>query len=136
MLQYVGDNAAEYKLKYGNISVQSLGAIQRALLTLEDEGGEIFFGEPSLDLRDWRKFSEEDGRGMMNILECSELFQHPLLYGTFLLWMLSEIYDMLPEAGDLDKPKLAFFFDEAHLLFDEAPKALVDKVEQVVRVGP
>lgn len=134
MLQYVGDNAADFKLQYGNVSSQSIGAIQRALLALEDEGGELFFGEPSLDLSDWKKFSMEDGRGMMNILECSELFQHPLLYGTFLLWMLSEIYDMLPEAGDLEKPKFAFFFDEAHLLFDDAPKALVDKVEQVVRL--
>ncbi len=133
MVQYVGDNAKEYKLTYGNISTQSVGAIQRALLTLEDEGGEVFFGEPSLDLSDWVDWAE-DGRGMMNILECSELFQHPLLYGTFLLWMLSEIYEMLPEAGDLDKPKLAFFFDEAHLLFDDAPKALVDKVEQVARL--
>ena len=134
MLQYVGENASEFKLVYGNISSQSVGAIQRALLALEDEGGELFFGEPSLDLSDWKKFSMEDGRGMMNILECSELFQHPLLYSTFLLWMLSEIYDMLPEAGDLNKPKFAFFFDEAHLLFDDAPKALVDKVEQVVRL--
>ncbi len=133
MVQYVGDNAKEYKLTYGNISPQSVGAIQRALLTLEDEGGEIFFGEPSLELADWIEWAE-DGRGMMNILECSELFQHPLLYGTFLLWMLSEIYEMLPEAGDLEKPKLAFFFDEAHLLFDDAPKALVEKVEQVTRL--
>ncbi len=133
MLQYVGDNAKEYKLTYGNISAQSVGAIQRALLTLEDEGGETFFGEPSLELADWIEWDGQ-GRGMMNILECSELFQHPLLYGTFLLWMLSEIYEMLPEAGDLDKPKLAFFFDEAHLLFDDAPKALVDKVEQVARL--
>ncbi len=133
MVQYVGDNAKEYKLQYGNIASQSIGAIQRALLTLEDEGGELFFGEPALDLSDWFEW-DEDGRGYMNILECAELFQSPLLYGTFLLWMLSEIYDMLPEAGDLDKPKLAFFFDEAHLLFDDAPKALVDKVEQVVRL--
>ncbi len=133
MLQFVGDNAKEYKLTYGNISAQSVGAIQRALLTLEDEGGEVFFGEPSLDLSDWIEW-DADGRGVMNILECSKLFQHPLLYGTFLLWMLSEIYEMLPEAGDLDKPKLAFFFDEAHLLFDDAPKALVDKVEQVARL--
>jgi len=133
MLQYVGDNAKEYKLKYGNISSQSVGAIQRALLTLEDEGGNIFFGEPALELDDWVDWSD-DGRGVMNILECSKLFTHPLLYGTFLLWMLSEIYEMLPEAGDLDKPKLAFFFDEAHLLFDDAPKALVEKVEQVVRL--
>lgn len=133
MLQYVGDNAKDFKLQYGNVSSQSIGAIQRALLTLEDEGGELFFGEPSLELSDWMEW-DENGRGYMNILECSELFQHPLLYGTFLLWMLSEIYDMLPEAGDLEKPKLAFFFDEAHLLFDDAPKALVDKVEQVVRL--
>ena len=133
MVQYVGDNAAEYKLTYGNIAPQSIGAIQRALLRPEDEGGEIFFGEPSLALSDWIAWSQ-DGRGMMNILECAELFQHPLLYGTFLLWMLSEIYEMLPEAGDLDKPKLAFFFDEAHLLFKDAPKALVEKVEQVVRL--
>lgn len=133
MLQYVGDNAKDFKLQYGNVSAQSIGAIQRALLTLEDEGGELFFGEPSLELSDWFEW-DDIGRGRMNILECAELFQHPLLYGTFLLWMLSEIYDMLPEAGDLDKPKLAFFFDEAHLLFDDAPKALVDKVEQVVRL--
>ena len=133
MLQHVGDNARDYKLTYGNISAQSVGAIQRSLLALEDEGGNVFFGEPSLDLADWLEW-DENGRGMMNILECSELFQHPLLYGTFLLWMLSEIYEMLPEAGDLDKPKLAFFFDEAHLLFDDAPKALVDKVEQVARL--
>ncbi len=133
MLQYVGDNAAEFKLEYGNVSAQSIGAIQRALLALEDAGGEQFFGEPSLDLSDWFEW-DESGRGYMNILECAELFQRPLLYGTFLLWMLSEIYDMLPEAGDLDKPKLAFFFVEAHLLFDDAPKALIDKVEQVVRL--
>ncbi|MBO5299801.1 MAG: DUF853 family protein [Clostridia bacterium] len=134
MLNYVGENAKEFKLEYGNVSAQSIGAIQRSLLALEDEGGELFFGEPSLDLSDWMRFSMDDGRGIMNILECSELFQHPLLYGTFLLWMLSEIYDMLPEAGDLEKPKFAFFFDEAHLLFDDAPKALLDKVEQVVRL--
>ncbi len=133
MVQYVGDNAKDYKLTYGNISSQSVGAIQRALLKLEDEGGDIFFGEPALELADWFDW-DEDGKGVMNILECQELFQHPLLYGTFLLWMLSELYEMLPEAGDLDKPKIAFFFDEAHLLFDDAPKALVDKVEQVVRL--
>ena len=133
MVQYVGDNAKEYKLTYGNVSSQSIGAIQRALLKLEDEGGNIFFGEPDLDLSDWIDWDEE-GRGVMNILECQELFQHPLLYGTFLLWMLSEIYEMFPEAGDLDKPKLAFFFDEAHLLFDDAPKALVETVERMVRL--
>lgn len=133
MVQYVGDNAKEYKLTYGNISPQSIGAIQRALLKLEDEGGNIFFGEPDLDLSDWIDWDEE-GRGVMNVLECQELFQHPLLYGTFLLWMLSEIYEMFPEAGDLEKPKLAFFFDEAHLLFDDAPKALVETVERMVRL--
>ena len=133
MVQYVGDNASEYKLTYGNISAQSVGAIQRSLLTLEDEGGDIFFGEPDLKLDDWLDW-DDDGKGIMNILECAELSQHPLLYGTFLLWMLSELYEMLPEAGDLEKPKLAFFFDEAHLLFNGAPKALVEKVEQVVRL--
>ena len=133
MVQYVGDNAKEFKLTYGNIAPQSVGAIQRSLLALEDEGGSIFFGEPDLKLDDWIDW-DEDGKGIMNILECQELAQHPLLYSTFLLWMLSEIYEMLPEAGDLEKPKLAFFFDEAHLLFNDAPKALVEKVEQVVRL--
>ena len=133
MMEHVGSNAKEYKLTYGNIAPQSVGAIQRALLRLEDEGGNLFFGEPNLELADWIEWSD-DGRGMMNILECQELFQRPLLYSTFLLWMLSEIYEMFPEAGDLDKPKLAFFFDEAHLLFKDAPKALIDKVEQVVRL--
>ena len=133
MVQYVGDNAKEYKLIYGNIAPQSVGAIQRSLLALEDEGGDIFFGEPDLKLSDWIDWDDE-GKGIMNILECQELVQHPLLYATFLLWMLSEIYEMLPEAGDLEKPKFAFFFDEAHLLFNDAPKALLDKVEQVVRL--
>jgi DNA helicase HerA-like ATPase len=103
MIQYVGDNAKEYKLTYGNISAQSVGAIQRSLLTLEDEGGDIFFGEPDLKLDDWLDW-DDDGKGIMNILECAELSQHPLLYGTFLLWMLSELHEMLPEAGDLEKP--------------------------------
>ena len=133
MVQHVGDNASEYKLKYGNVASGSVGAIQRALLTLEDEGGDIFFGEPALDLADWFDWAD-DGRGVMNILECQELFRHPLLYSTFLLWMLSELYEMLPEAGDLDRPKIAFFFDEAHLLFNDAPRALLEKVEQVVRL--
>ena len=133
MMEHLGSNAKEYKLTYGNIAPQSVGAIQRALLRLEDEGGNLFFGEPDLELADWVEWAE-DGRGMMNILECQELFQRPLLYGTFLLWMLSEIYEMFPEAGDLDKPKLAFFFDEAHLLFKDAPKALIEKVEQVIRL--
>ena len=133
LVQYVGDNAGEYKLRYGNVAAQSIGAIQRSLLRLEDDGGDIFFGEPALEISDWFDW-DEDGRGMMNILECSELFQHPLLYSTFLLWMLTELYELLPEAGDLDKPKIAFFFDEAHLLFNDAPKALLEKVEQVVRL--
>ena len=133
MVQHVGDNANDYKLTYGNVTAQSVGAIQRALLSLEDEGGNIFFGEPALDIADWLDW-DENGRGMMNILECQELFQHPLLYATFLLWMLSELYELLPEVGDVDKPKIAFFFDEAHLLFNDAPKALLEKVEQVVRL--
>ena len=133
MLQHVADHGNEYKIQYGNVSAQSVGTIQRALLTLEDEGGDIFFGEPQLDIADWFDW-DENGRGVMNILECAELFQHPLLYSTFLLWMLTELYELLPEAGDLDKPKIAFFFDEAHLLFKDAPKALLEKVEQVVRL--
>lgn len=133
MIQHVGDNASEYKLRYGNVSPQTIGTIQRALLTLEDEGGEMFFGEPMLEIADWFDW-DENGRGIMNILECQKLFQHPLLYSTFLLWMLSELYEILPEAGELDKPKIAFFFDEAHLLFNDAPKALVEKIEQVVRL--
>ncbi|MEG0911051.1 MAG: helicase HerA-like domain-containing protein [Ruthenibacterium sp.] len=133
MVQYVGDNAAEFKTEYGNVSTQSIGTIQRSLLTLEDAGGNIFFGEPALDINDWMQ-CDTDGRGFLNLLECQELFQHPLLYSTFLLWMLSDLYEMLPEAGDLDKPKMVFFFDEAHLLFNDAPKALLDKVEQVVRL--
>ena len=133
MVQYVGDNAKEFAVKYGNVTTQSVGAIQRALLRLEDEGGSLFFGEPSLDIGDWFD-TAEDGRGYMNILECSELFQHPLLYSTFLLWMLSDLYERLPEVGDLERPKIAFFFDEAHLLFNDAPKALLEKVEQVVRL--
>ena len=133
MVRHVGDHANEYKLRYGNVSTTSIGAIQRALLTLEDEGGDLFFGEPALDIADWIDW-DEDGRGVMNSLECQTLFQHPLLYSTFLLWMLTELYELLPEAGDLDKPKAAFFFDEAHLLFHDAPKALLEKVEQVVRL--
>ena len=133
MLSYVAQNAKSYTLDYGNIAPQSVGAIQRALLTLEDEGGDIFFGEPSLDIEDWMK-KDSDGRGFINILHCVRLFQHPSLYATFLLWMLSELYDTLPECGDCDKPKMIFFFDEAHLLFDDAPKVLLQKIEQVVRL--
>lgn len=133
MVQYVGDNSAAIKTKYGNVSAQSIGAIQRALLRLEDQGGNIFFGEPALELRDWFATSL-DSRGVINLLHCTELFQRPLLYSTFLLWMLSELYEMMPEAGDLDKPKMVFFFDEAHLIFKDAPDSLLDKVEQIVRL--
>ncbi len=133
MVQYVGEHAAELKTQYGNVSTQSIGAIQRALLRLEDQGGNIFFGEPALEIRDWFA-QDQQGRGVINLLHCTELFQNPLLYSTFLLWMLSELYEMMPEAGDLDKPKMVFFFDEAHLIFKDAPRTLLDKVEQIVRL--
>ena len=133
MVKYVSDNAKDIRSTYGNVSPQSVGAIQRALLKLEDAGGNVFFGEPELDIYDWIQTNEE-GKGYINILECAKLVQSPLLYSTFLLWMLSEIYEKLPEAGDLEKPKMVFFFDEAHLLFEDAPKALMQKVEQVVRL--
>lgn len=133
MLTYVSDNAKEIRSTYGNVSPQTVGAIQRALLRLSDAGGDIFFGEPELDICDWLA-TNESGQGFINILECAKLVSSPLLYSTFLLFMLSEIYEKLPEAGDLEKPKMVFFFDEAHLLFEDAPKALVQKVEQVVRL--
>ena len=133
MVQYVGDHASEFRTQYGFLSGASVGAVQRSLLALENEGADQFFGEPALDIEDWMA-QAKDGRGVMNILECSELFQHPLLYSSFLLWMLSELYEKLPEVGDVEKPKIAFFFDEAHLLFNDAPKALLAKVEQVVRL--
>ena len=133
MIAYIGDHADEYTTTYGQIAKQSVGAIQRALLQLEDAGGNIFFGEPALDIADWLA-CDSSGAGYVNILDCVKLVQSPLLYSTFLLWMLSELYDMLPEAGDLDKPKMCFFFDEAHLLFEDAPNALLDKVEQIVKL--
>jgi len=133
MVQYVGDHRADFGTDYGNIAPQSLGAIQRALLTLETQGGDVFFGEPMLDIADWMR-TDADGRGVINILDCVALYLQPMLYATFMLWMLSELYENLPEAGDLDKPKMVFFFDEAHLLFDDAPKALLQKIEQVVRL--
>lgn len=133
MVQYVGDNAADLKSEYGNIPSQSVGAIMRQLLTLEDAGGDVFFGEPALDLRDWMQ-CDENGHGIINILHCAKLFLSPKLYSTFLLWMLSELYETLPEVGDMDKPKMVFFFDEAHLLFQDTPKALLEKIEQVVRL--
>ncbi len=132
MTLYVGEHYKEYTSKYGNIAKQSVGAIQRKLLELETEGGDKFFGEPALDINDW--MVTENGLGVMNMIECDELFQHPLLYSTFMLWMLDELYDRLPEVGDVEKPKIAFFFDEAHLLFDGAPKQLLQQIEQTVRL--
>lgn len=133
MLQYVGDNRAEFTTQYGNVSTASIGAIQRALLSFEDEGGEQFFGEPALDIRDWMR-TDSDGRGFINVLHAQRLMQSPTVYGTFLLWMLTELFEKLPEVGDLDKPRMIFFFDEAHLLFTDAPKALVQKIVQVVKL--
>ncbi len=133
MVQYVGDNAKEFTTEYGNVSAASIGAIQRGLLTLDEQGGDVFFGEPMLDIHDLMQV-DENGRGVINVLSAEKLVQAPALYSTFLLWMLSELFEQLPEAGDLDKPKLVFFFDEAHLLFSDAPPALTDKVEQVVRL--
>ncbi len=133
MLQHVADNASAYKTQYGNVSAASVGAIQRGLLELENQGGDTFFGEPALDLDDLIQ-TGKGGRGMVNILAADKLMQSPKLYATFLLWMLSELFEKLPEVGDPDKPKLVFFFDEAHLLFDDAPDALLQKVEQVVRL--
>ncbi|MGL6042875.1 MAG: helicase HerA-like domain-containing protein, partial [Sandaracinobacteroides sp.] len=133
MLVYCADNARELATSYGNVTTQSVGAIQRQLLSLETQGGDRFFGEPALAITDLMAISE-DGRGQVNILAADKLMASPKLYATFLLWLLSELFEELPEVGDPDKPKLVFFFDEAHLLFDEAPKALLDKVEQVVRL--
>ena len=133
MVQHVGDNAAQFKTEYGNVSTASIGAIQRGLLTLEEQGGDVFFGEPMLDINDLMQV-DSNGRGVINVLTAEKLIHAPALYSTFLLWLLAELFEQLPEAGDLDKPKLVFFFDEAHLLFDGAPAALVDKVEQVVRL--
>src|SRR6188472_2769333 len=133
ILSFIAEHAAELTTQYGNVSKQSVGAIQRQLLVLENQGGDKFFGEPALDLNDFMR-TDRDGRGMVNVLVADKLMQSPRLYATFLLWMLSELFEELPEAGDLPKPKLVFFFDEAHLLFDDAPKALLDKIEQVVRL--
>ncbi|WP_337870847.1 helicase HerA-like domain-containing protein [Meiothermus sp.] len=132
MLQYVGDNAEKFKTEYGNISAASIGTIQRGLIALEEQGGDRFFGEPALELEDLMQ--TQGGKGVINILAADKLMQSPKLYSTFLLWMLSELFERLPEVGDPEKPKLVFFFDEAHLLFDEAPKALREKIEQVVRL--
>lgn len=131
--QYIGDNAKSFQNQYGNISTASVGAIQRGLLTLEQQGAEHFFGEPMLDIKDWMR-TDSNGKGVINILSAEKLYQMPKLYAASLLWMLSELYEQLPEAGDLEKPKLVFFFDEAHLLFSDAPQVLLDKIEQVIRL--
>ncbi|MBJ7443668.1 MAG: DUF853 family protein [Sphingobium sp.] len=133
MLAYCAENADTLSARYGNVTKASVGAIQRQLLQLEAQGGAHFFGEPALDIHDFLKVDEQ-GRGYINVLAADKLMQSPKLYATFLLWLLSELFETLPEVGDPDKPVLIFFFDEAHLLFDEAPKALTDKIEQVVRL--
>ena len=132
MLQYVGDNAKTFTTEYGNVSAASVGAIQRGLLQIEQQGGSDFFGEPMLDLQDFMQ--TVNGQGVINILAADKLMNSPRLYATFLLWMLSELFEQLPEIGDPDQPKLVFFFDEAHLLFNEAPKVLVERIELVVRL--
>ncbi len=131
--QYIGDNAKSFQNQYGNISSASVGAIQRGLLSLEQQGAAHFFGEPMLDIKDWMR-TDANGKGVINILSAEKLYQMPKLYAASLLWMLSELYEQLPEAGDLEKPKLVFFFDEAHLLFNDAPQVLLDKIEQVIRL--
>jgi hypothetical protein len=132
-LQYVGDNAKDFSREYGNVSKQSIGAILRRLLVIEREGGDRFFGEPALDLHDMIRI-RPDGSGQVNVLAADQLMSSPRVYSTFLLWLLSELFENLPEVGDMDKPRLVFFFDEAHLLFTDAPRALLEKVEQVVRL--
>jgi DNA helicase HerA-like ATPase len=133
MLQHVGDNAAQFKTQYGNVSAASIGAIQRGLLALEEQGGDKFFGEPALDLDDMMQ-TDNEGRGVINILVANKLISAPKLYATFLLWLLAELFERLPEVGDPEKPKLVFFFDEAHLLFNDAPNVLLEKIEQVIRL--
>ena len=133
LLSYIADDAGEISKNYGNVAPQSIAAIQRSLLTLEEQGGDQFFGEPALNVMDFLRVAY-DGRGFVNLLNAEKLMQTPRLYATFLLWMLSELFEVLPEAGDLPKPKLVFFFDEAHLLFNDAPKSLLEKIEQVVRL--
>jgi DNA helicase HerA-like ATPase len=132
MLMFVAENASEFTTQYGNVSKASIGAIQRGLLQLEQQQGEIFFGEPAVRLEDFMQTL--GGKGVLNLLAADDLINSPKVYSTFLLWLLSELFELLPEAGDLEKPKIVFFFDEAHLLFDDSPKALVDKIEQVVRL--
>ena len=132
MLKFVAENAKQFQIEYGNVSSASVGAIQRALLALENEGATHLFGEPALDLHDWMQ--TRDGRGVINVLNSERLINSPRMYGAFLLWFMAELFEQLPEVGDPDKPKFVLFFDEAHLMFDGAPKVLVDKIEQVVRL--
>ncbi len=133
MVQFAGDNAKEFTTQYGNISAASIGAIQRGLLVLEQQGADQFFGEPMLNIADMMQ-TDEQGHGVINVLAADKLYNSPKLYATFLLWLLAELFEQLPEVGDLDKPKFVFFFDEAHLLFSDAPPALLEKIEQVVRL--
>ena len=132
MLNYVSENATDYKAEYGNIAPQSVNAIMRGLVALGDKGGDVFFGEPALDINDW--FVTKDGKGMINVLDATTIINDPGIYATFMLWMLAELFEIMPEVGDLDKPKMVFFFDEAHLLFKDTPKALLQKIEQVVKL--
>ncbi|MCB2096472.1 MAG: DUF853 family protein, partial [Parvularculaceae bacterium] len=133
LLANIAERASELTVQYGNVAKTTVGSIQRRLLALEEQGADLFFGEPALDLKDFLR-TDDSGQGYINILAADRLMQTPKLYATFLLWLLSELFEELPEVGDAEKPKLVFFFDEAHLLFDDAPKALVDKIEQVVRL--
>lgn len=133
MLQYVGDYADEFILSHGSVSKVTVGTIQRSIALLEDQGAAEFFGEPGFEISDWMK-TDVSGKGMINILHATELYMRPLLYSTFVLWLLSELFEELPEVGDLERPKMVFFFDEAHLLFNDAPDYLIDKVEQVIRL--
>ena len=133
MLQYVYENAKEYSAIYGNMAKQSIAAIVRSVVALEEAGGDQFFGEPGLNIRDWFQ-TGNGGKGMINILDCQSLINNPTMYSTFMLWMMSELFETLPEAGDAEKPRMVFFFDEAHLLFEDAPKALLQKIEQVVKL--
>src|SRR6266850_8176518 len=133
VLGFISDHAAELTVQYGNVSKATIGTIQRQLLVLENQGGAKFFCEPALALKDFIR-TDRDGRGTINILAADKLMENPRLYATFLLWLLSELFEELPEVGDPEKPKLVFFFDEAHLLFNDAPKALMEKIEQVIRL--
>ena len=134
LLVHIGENTKNYTLEYGNVSVASVGAIQRAVAVLEDQGGNVFFGEPAIEIEDWIFTDPGSGKGRINILAADRLFNNPTMYSTFLLWMLTRLYDLLPERGDADKPRIVFFFDEAHLLFNNCSRPLMEKIEQVVRL--